>query len=196
MKGDIGFPSDLFNPLLRNEEFKNKFVLRFCDFSNEVVNLDKVDSLVEDYKKNYLDMLANGQLKWKGFEDCSKLDELERIKFIYIDNFNNIQTFFKERPKYAFEHMKQHLNLTGEIKELTIIKEGKGNIKINSIIPEFREGKWSGKYFTNIPITITAIPEENSVFKNWSEDIISEETTISIKLNEINKIKANFEELN
>ena len=52
MKGDIGFPSDLFNPLLRNEEFKNKFVLRFCDFSNEVVNLDKVDSLVEDYKKN------------------------------------------------------------------------------------------------------------------------------------------------
>ena len=191
----IGFPTDLFFPLLRNEEFKNKFVLRFCDFSNEVVSLNKVDSLVEDYKNNYLDMLANGQLRWKGFEDCSKLDELERIKFIYINNFNNIQTFFKERPKYALEHMKQHLNLTGEIKELTIIKEGKGDIKINSIIPEFREGKWSGKYFTNIPITITAIPNGNSQFKNWSEDIISNETTISIKLNEINKIKANFEEL-
>ena len=53
-----------------------------------------------------------------------------------------------------------------------------------------------GKQFTNIPITITAIPEENSVFKNWSVDITSEETTISIKLNKINKIKANFEELN
>jgi hypothetical protein len=92
--------------------------------------------------------------------------------------------------------MKQHLNLTGTIKELTIIKEGKGNIKINSIIPEFKEGKWSGKYFTDIPITITAIPNGNSIFKNWSEDITSEETTISIKLNEINKIKANFEELN
>ena len=192
----IGFPTDLFIPLLKNEEFKNKFALRFCDFSNEVVNLDKVNSLVEDYKNNYLDMLANGQLRWKGFEDCSKLDELERIKFVYIDNFNNILTFFKERPKYAFEHMKRHLNLTGDIKELTIIKEGKGDIKINSIIPEFREGKWSGKYFTDIPITITAIPNGNSKFKNWSEDIISEETTISIKLNEIHKIKASFEELN
>ena len=92
--------------------------------------------------------------------------------------------------------MKKYLNLTGDIKELTIIKEGKGDIKINSIIPEFKEGKWCGKYLTDIPITITAIPNGNSIFKNWSEDIISEETTINIKLNEINKIKANFEELN
>ena len=91
----IGFPADLFIPLLINEEFKNKFALRFCDFSNEVVNLDKVDSLINDYKNNYLDMLANGQLRWKGFEDCSKLDELARIKFTDLTRLSFNLKFMK-----------------------------------------------------------------------------------------------------
>ena len=90
--------------------------------------------------------------------------------------------------------MKQYLNLTGELKELTILKEGKGKIKINTIIPDFKEGKWVGKYFTDIPIKITAIPSENSVFKSWSGDFESKELSIIIKLNEIEKIIVNFEE--
>ena len=190
-----GFPNDLFIPLLKNEEFKNKFSLMFCDYANEIMNIDKINSLVNDYKENYLDMIANGQLRWQGYENGTKLEAFENIKNIYIDNFNSILTFFKERPKYAFVHMKEFLNLTGEIKELTIIKEGNGKIKINSIFPEFKEGRWIGKYFTDISILITAIPFENSIFKGWSEDIVSNQNTILIKLNDIDKIRAYFEDI-
>ena len=94
------------------------------------------------------------------------------------------------------DQMKEYLNLTGKLKEITLLKEGKGKIKINTIIPKFKEGKWVGKYFTDIPIKITAIPLEESIFKGWSEDVESNNITILIKLNEIDKIKANFEDLN
>ena len=165
----------------------------FCDYANEVTNIDKITNLVNDYKNNYIDMLANGQLRWKGNENCTKEEALERYKNIYIENFDSILVFFKERPKYAFGHMKEYLNLTGEVKELTVLKEGKGKIKINTIIPEFKDGKWVGQYFTDLSLRITAIPDENSIFKGWSEDVISDNESIIIKLNEIEKIKANFE---
>ena len=47
-----------------------------------------------------------------------------------------------------------------------------------------------------MPIKITAIPSENSVFKSWSGDVESKELSIIIKLNEIEKIIVNFEESN
>ena len=190
-----GFPSDLFLPLLHNEKFKNEFSLMFCDYANEVLKIDRINLLVNDYIDNYLDLLADGLLRWKNYENETKLEAFERYKNIYKENFDSILTFFRERPKYAFKHMKEYLNLTGEIKELTILKEGKGIIKINSIIPEFKEGKWVGKYFTDIDIKITAIPLENSNFKSWSEDVSSIDSYITIKLNDVNVIKANFEDL-
>lgn len=103
--------------------------------------IDKITNLVNDYKQNYIDMLANGQLRWKGYENCIKEEPLEKYKNIYIENFDSILFFFKERPKYAFGHMKEYLNLTGEVKELITLKEGKGKIKIETIILGFKDGK-------------------------------------------------------
>ena len=55
------------------------------------------------------------------------------------------------------QQMKEYFGINGELVELNIIVKGEGKIKINNIIPELNEGKWTGKYFTNIPITITAV---------------------------------------
>ena len=120
---------------------------------------------------------------------------MEKYRNIYIQNFDSILEFFEKRPKYAMDQMKEYLNLTGKLKEITLLKEGKGKIKINTIIPKFKEGKWVGKYFTDIPIKITAISLEDSKFNAWSEDVESNNSSIIIKINDIDKIKANFEDI-
>jgi hypothetical protein len=38
-------PTNLFLALLKNEDFRNKYILRFCDFANGIFNLDKIDLL-------------------------------------------------------------------------------------------------------------------------------------------------------
>ena len=88
--------------------------------------------------------------------------------------------------------MKEHFNLKGELFELTILIEGNGKVQINTIIPEFEEGKWSGKYFSGIPINIIAIIEDNKEFKGWTGDLDSDEKNISLNLNKALTIKANF----
>ena len=67
--------------------------------------------------------------------------------------------------------MKEYLDLDNNIEEITIIKSGEGKIKINNIIPEFKNGKWIGKYLFDISITITTIPSEKSKFKAWIENL-------------------------
>ena len=88
--------------------------------------------------------------------------------------------------------MKEYLELDNDLQEITIIKKGEGKIKINSITPEFKDGKWVGKYLSDIPITITAIPSEKSEFKGWSGDVDSKEKTITLELNKETEINANF----
>ena len=186
-------PTNLFLALLKNEDFRNKYILRFCDFINGIFNLDRVDLLLNDYKDNYLDMLADSKVRWKGYDYENELEAFATFKNNFVKNFDDIRKFYEERPKYALEHMKEYLELDSELQEITITKKGEGKIKINSITPDFKDGKWVGKYFSDIPITITAIPSEKSEFKGWSGDIKSKEKTITIELNEETEINADFE---
>ena len=186
-------PTNLFLALLKNEDFRNKYILRFCDFINGIFNLDRVDLLLNDYKDNYLDMLADSKVRWKGYDYENELEAFATFKNNFVKNFDDIRKFYEERPKYALEHMKEYLELDSELQEITITKKGEGKIKINSITPGFKDGKWVGKYLSDIPITITAIPSEKSEFKGWSGDIKSKEKTITIELNEETEINADFE---
>ena len=186
-------PTILFLPLLNNEDFRNKYINRFCDFMNDVLNLDRIDPIIDDYKDNYLDMLANGKLRWKGYEYSNEKEAFANYKIIFSKILDDIRTFFTERPKYAIQHMIDYLNLEEELKKITISIEGKGKIKINSITPEIKNGKWVGQYFSNIPITITAIPSNKSKFKGWSGGFSSDEKTIEIELTKDTKITAEFE---
>ena len=88
--------------------------------------------------------------------------------------------------------MKSYLQLDGDLQEITIVKKGEGKIKINSITPEFKDGKWVGKYYSNIPITITAISSDSSKFQGWSGDSDSKEETITLDLKKATQITAEF----
>lgn len=48
---------------------------------------------------------------------------------------------------------------------------------------------------SDYPITITALASENSSFKGWSKDIVSNEEIITIILEKDSTIQANFENI-
>ena len=90
--------------------------------------------------------------------------------------------------------MKEYLKLKGDLVDLEIEIKGKGSIKINdSISPKIINGKWTGKYFTRIPISIEAIPENGYTFKEWSGSIQSYKKKEELTIFESQKIVLNFE---
>ena len=185
-------PTNIFIALLKkNKDFQNKFVNVFCDFANEICNPIKVNKLLDEYIEKYQEIVSYSQVRWWGAK--SKEEGYANYKEGFIQKSEVIKNFFELRPKYSLQQLKEYLGLQGELVELNIQILGEGKVKINNIIPELNEGKWSGKYFTNIPIVITAIPNEGTKFKEWSGDKESNEKSLEVTLNKETTIIANFE---
>ena len=171
--------------------FQNKFINAFCDFANEICTPTKVNKLLDEYVEKYEKIVANSQLRWWGAK--SKEEGYAIYKDNFLKTIDTIKNFYENRPKFSLQQLKEYLGLKGELVKLNIIINGEGKIKINNIFPEFNEGKWSGKYFTDIPINITAIPNEGIKFKEWNGDKTSNEETLEISLDKETTIIANFE---
>ena len=180
-------PTNLFIALYRNDEFKKRFANIFCDYVNEIMNIDKIIPMVAKYKEENSDLVGYSQLRWWGGE---KEQGYMHWKQNYLSVMDKIQQFFELRPQFALNHIKQHLQLKGELNELTIITSQKDKIQINTIIPNIKNGAWTGKYFSDIPITLSVVNSDS--FKGWSGDIESNEKSITITLSKSMKIQANF----
>ena len=155
--------------------------------------IEKVEELIEKYKEECPDIVANSQLRWCGRNYYSTFEGFALYKQYYYKSLDTIKNFFEKRPNYIFEQMKNYMKLKGDLVDLTIEIKGKGKIKINSIEPRFSNGVWVGKYFTRIPIAIKAIPDVGYKFKEWTGFIESNQQKEEIVLLEPQKIIAVFE---
>ena len=184
----------LFLGLLKNNtDFQNKFINIYCDYANEVYNIDKVSKLVEKYREEYTDIVAYSLLRWCEKDYESILEGYSYYKLIYLKSLDSIYEFFEQRPKFTFQHMKEFLDLKGDLVYLKIEIKGKGKIQINSITPNFINGAWTGKYFSRIPIKIKAIPDVGYNFKEWTGYFQSIINNIEIILFESQIVTAVFD---
>jgi hypothetical protein len=92
--------------------------------------------------------------------------------------------FFRERPKYMFQYLAEEFGLTGTQETVTLSSNKAGSpVTLNTITPELSsEGSWSGTYFTDYPVTVTA---PSSDFDHWEvtsggETEIYGDTTIEV----------------
>ena len=159
---NIESPVNLFFSLLKkNKEFQNKFINIYCDYANDVYNMDKINKLIEKYKEEYTDIMAYSELRWWGWSFDSILEGYSYFKLDYLKGLDSVIYFFEERPKFTFKHMKEFLKLEGNLVDLNKEIKGKGKIQINTIFPTFIDNKWSGRYFSLVPISIKAIPHKD-----------------------------------
>jgi len=115
------------------------------------------------------------------------LKNIERI----FDKWNyklegRLKDFFENRFNYIVSYMAEEFALTGSLEKVTLRItdiEG-GNIRLNTTIPDLSEGSWTGKYYTDYPITVTAVPEDGYQFVGWSGNIESDNITIETSLKE------------
>ena len=187
-------PTNIFISLLKkNDIFRNKFINLYCDFANEVMKKERISSILDRYNEKIASMLANGKARWWGSAFSNKLEGYSFMKNDYENEvYRKLNLFFQERGKYTLQHMKNYLNLKEELVDITISIKGEGKVQINTIIPEFKEGIWKGKYFTNVPIIITPITDNNKEFKGWTGDITTDEKVLTLSLNKATTIEANF----
>ena len=184
----------LFLSLLKNNtDFQHRFVNTYCDYVNEVYNPEKVNKILEKYKEDFFELVPNTLLRWGRSNFKSKLEGFANSKSNYLKDIDSIANFYENRPNYTLQHMKNFIGLKGNVVDLTIEIKGKGKIQINSIIPDIKNGIWTGKYFSRIPITIKAIPQAGYNFRRWGGYLESIQQSDEIILYESQTIIAFFD---
>ena len=89
-------------------------------------------------------------------------------------------SFFERRAEYMVPALYWEFALSGTLEDITLkVNDATaGTVRINTITPDLSKGEWTGSYYTDYPVTITAKPKEGYRFAGWSDgqNILSGET--------------------
>ncbi|GAO30623.1 hypothetical protein JCM15548_12911 [Geofilum rubicundum JCM 15548] len=152
--------SRIFKRLLRNTNFKNQFINIVTDQLNSCFSPAYIQQKVNEY---------NAQLASSRIEHYNRWDSGG-------DPGHAIKTFADERPEYVLTHTGNQFGLSGTAL-LTVNREGHGGkVTVNTItIDSDMAGlpnpetpfPWSGTYFLDVPVTLTAADEPGYRFSHW-----------------------------
>lgn len=155
--------------LTQNQEFRNLFINYFADALNSHFLPETVHTKIDSCSSLILPEIGNHFSKWNGNSNS------------FFSNISKMKNFATQRPNYMRGFIKSQFNLFTEY-DVTLENRNpdKGSVKINSLnIPD---AEWKGIYFSQVPITITAIPKPGYVFAYWTGDASGNETSKEITL--------------
>lgn len=161
----------------------NYFNYNTAGFYNKML---EVDGFKEQFAITFMD-LVNTNFAPENVE--------KEMEMLGIDDDVWLTRYFTDRPKYMTGYVAEEFGLSGQTETITLsVNDANGGkIKVNTCYPSFDNGKWQGTYFTDIPITLSVEPLEGYEFAGWSGSVTSNETIITVPMNEGAKnIEATF----
>lgn len=166
--------------LMKNQIFKDQFVLRFSDFLNTSFESTRVLDRINTFYQQLEPEIGRQHERW----NLSKKNWLEELEVM--------RTFAAKRPEYMRMHLKEMFN-TGQSVEVQLKTTKGGSIEVNHNIRVEEIANFDGIYFRNLPIHIKAEPHLGYRFSHWEGiDIQDESFTLALE-EDWYQLKAVFE---
>lgn len=168
----------LLRKMLVNREFKYQFVNRMADLMNTLFTPESMNARLDSIAAVMRPEIAAHRQRWGHGSNW--------------DSFLNvIRTFNDARPRYVRDHFADYFNVEYLTLMLTVSDQEAGLIKVNTIVPETYPFK--GTYFTQIPVTFTALPNVGYKFVRWEKSSNSTDPSITLTMNGPSSLHAVFE---
>ena len=158
----------LFKALLANPDFCKKFVNTMMDLYNVNFHPDNYLPKLNSYEAVYRPLMKGYFTRWGGWEGMfnNKVNDAKN----YLNDIRNAMVY-SYLPKYFGASGINDIGVTsGALRDVAFAVAGaNASIKINTITPSFASGSWTGKYYSSIPITVTAsAPPSGYEFDGWT----------------------------
>lgn len=166
---NVEWPNLIFLNLMENEQFKHDFINRIADHLNSAFNPERVAAFIDSLREPLLPEIEEHIDRWGAPTNLS----------IWNWNVNRMYTYAEQRPGHLRQHLIDHYDL-GETVTLTLNNphQPEGILQVNSMqLTEQTPGirieneSWSGIYFENNPVTVTAHPAAGYRFSHWSGNV-------------------------
>jgi hypothetical protein len=184
---DNNWPTVILVKLLENQSFRNDFINRYADLLNTAFLPERVIGLINEFADRIASEVPTHRNRW------NTLHEWENA-------VNVMREFADKRPLHARSHIRSKFDISGQYQvTLNVSDPAHGYINVNTIkITGKTPGvsanpyPWSGIYFNNIPVVVTAVPNPGYEFSHWSGAYQSTEAVLEITANQNLTLQANF----
>lgn len=158
----------LFRRLITNQTFRNRFVNQLADEMNSRFLPQAVINRINAHVNSIRTEINRQDDRW-GREGN------------WNDNVERIRDFFRDRPAQMKRFVRTQFNLPAYHRiNIRISDTDEGYVKVNSL--DVDAPNWSGDYFQNVPIKVTAVPKDGYVFRRWELDSDAEDAELTINL--------------
>ncbi len=151
----------ILRKLLENEDFKQEFVKRFCDYLNDDLEATHVLNTIDKFYKRLLPEIQRHLDRWK-------LDRQDWEREV-----ETIREFANARPDFIRGFLQEKFDLGDERKVDIEIALG-GKVVINNRLKA--RDHFEGEYFEKTPIRLLAKPDLGYRFVRWEGDRINSES--------------------
>jgi len=162
------WPNLILRNLLDNEQFYYDFINRLSDHLNTAFLPDRVRSVIDSLRLPLEPVIDAHIARWPNHQSRANWENWVQRMFTYAD----------ERPDYMRQHMMDHFDLGEQVTlAVDVSHSDEGHVQVNSIdilasLPGVGSDpySWSGIYFSDIPVRLTAHPREGYAFSHWESD--------------------------
>lgn len=183
----------LFFSLLKNTEFKNKFINRSADLINTTFKTDRLVQIINEKSAAFDPYVREHSERWSVSGYNGWRDKIEHaLSFVQCRNtemLKQIQGKLQAGSPYQFT-VDVNEPESGNIVKINTIEISPETVGINE--PAY---PWTGQYFSAVPVTITAIPARGYVFSHWEGMPSGTPATFTKVFTENTSLVAHFKEL-
>jgi len=156
----------LLRTLLQNQEFRHRFINSFADRINTSFKSDSVIHRIRTLKDAIDEEMVLHAEKWSGYYQN------------WVNRTNELESFASQRPSVMLNHIENTL-APGEKHLLTleVSDAAAGSIHLNTI--HLKKFPWTGIYFHDVPVEVTAVSSLGYRFTGWTGDVSSSSANIS-----------------
>lgn len=170
----------VLDSLLKNEQFRNQFAARYCDFANIVYRPERMQKLIAEMQDRYLDYMTESRVRWSS-SGKSDFDSMkDQYKTTWQREIGVFETFFNKRPEPAIRYMKSYAGITQEMRTVTLHTSGSGSLLVNGLPVQETGSGITCQYPAGTEITVTAVPDEGAAFAGWSGASAETDKTVSL----------------
>lgn len=152
--GSISEHTILMIRLLGNEGFKKAFINRFCVLLSMNFAADRLVKQIDELQSQVLSEMSRDAEFW-GYNAASFSSNLEKIK-----------SFAQSRQQTIMNEMQQYFSL-GSTAQVTLSVQGSGQILVHNL--PLDQSSMTVNFFSDVPVTLTAVPKSGAVFSGWSD---------------------------
>ena len=151
---------------LENPGFADFFARRFTDHLHTAFHPQRVHSVIDTWAARIAPEVPHHVERWSG-TTSSYGDGIATVEF-WEDEIENLRTFATERSPFMLADLASEFGLAPQVELYTDnLPAEAGAIRLNAFrIPG---SPWSGPYFEDMPLELTAEPLPGFAFVGWSQ---------------------------